>query len=106
DQWRVDPAADYAEAAERVIAAFAPEDVLDRSFALPEFGPGVEVPGRQAISFHFVDYVVHGWDVARSLGVPFELLEDVLRLAVPIAEAVPDGDKRSPAFAPRLPTPD
>lgn len=61
DQWLVrplgaDPVAEYAEASERVIAAFAPDDVLTRKFALPEFGEGVRVPGRQAISFHFIDY--------------------------------------------------
>ena len=114
DEWRVrslgtDPVADYAEASERVIAAFAPDDVLTRMFALPEFGEGVRVPGRQAISFHFIDYLAHGWDVARSLGLPFDPPEELLRLAVPVAEAVPDGERRlipGAAFAPRRPTPD
>jgi uncharacterized protein (TIGR03086 family) len=103
-EWRPVPAgpADYAAAAERVLAAFRPDEVLDRPFALPEFGPGVTVRGRQAVSFHFIDYVVHGWDVAASLGVPFTLPPEVLALAVPVAEAVPSG---SAAFAAALPTP-
>jgi uncharacterized protein (TIGR03086 family) len=114
DEWRVrppgaDPVADYAEASERVIAAFAPDEVLARMFALPEFGEGVRVPGRQAISFHFIDYMVHGWDVAQSLGLPFNPPDELLRLASPIAEAVPDGERRlapSAAFAPRRPMPE
>ena len=114
DEWRVRPldgsfAADYAEAGEQVIAAFAADDVLERRFALPEFGVGVRVPGRQAVSFHFIDYVVHGWDVARSLALPFALPAQLLRAALAVAEAIPDDDRRlapGAAFAPRLPTSD
>jgi uncharacterized protein (TIGR03086 family) len=114
EEWRVrpladDPVADYVRASERVISAFAPDAVLTSRFALPEFGPDVRAPGRHAISFHFIDYVVHGWDVARALDEPFELPADLLRLALPVAEAVPDdGTRLTPgaAFAPRLPVPD
>jgi uncharacterized protein (TIGR03086 family) len=114
DEWRVrplgeDPSTEYARASERVIAAFAPETVLTSAFALPEFGDGVQVPGRQAISFHFVDYVVHGWDVARSLGLPYDLPAGLVELAVPVAEAVPGGDRRlvpGAAFAPERSVPD
>ncbi len=113
EEWRPvpaggDPAGDYAAAAEQVLASFWPDDVLDRLFALPEFGAGVKVPGRQAISFHFIDYVVHGWDVAAALGVPFTLPPEVLHAAVPVAEAVPTGRSRlvpGAAFGPVLPTP-
>jgi uncharacterized protein (TIGR03086 family) len=110
ETWRVRPLAEdyraeYADAAERVIAAFAEPDVLERTFPLPEIGPTVAVPGRQAISFHFIDYVVHGWDVARALDRPFDLPADLLAAAVPVAEAVPDGERRTrpnASFAPRL----
>ena len=105
----VDPVGDYARAAERVIAAFAPDDVLERHFDLPEFGPGFRVPGRQAISFHFIDYVVHGWDVARSLGIPLEVDDDMAAAGLVIARRVPDGPRRlSPdsAFRPGIPPPD
>lgn len=112
-EWRTrpvagDPVADYALACNEVIAAFAPDDVPERLFALPEFGPDVRVPGRQAISFHLIDYVVHAWDIARSIGAPFTVPAGLLRTAQSIAEAVPDGDFRlapGAAFAPRLPTP-
>lgn len=39
--------------------------------------------------------MVHGWDAARSIGAPFDLPDDVIVAAVPIALAVPDGDFRS-----------
>lgn len=85
-----DPAATYAAAAADVLEAFATEGVPDATFALPEFGPGAEFPGALAIGFHFVDYVVHGWDVARTIGSPFDLPADVVAAALPLALAVPD----------------
>jgi uncharacterized protein (TIGR03086 family) len=102
----VDPAGTYSAAATEVIDAFAGADVLDRQFALPEFGPGAAFPGAMAIGFHYVDYVVHGWDVARTMGQPFELPADVVAAALPLALAVPDGDFRageSAVFGPAIP---
>ncbi len=63
-----DPAGTYAAAARDVLAAFAVDGVERASFALPDFGPDVTVPGETAMGFHFVDYVAHGWDVAARSG--------------------------------------
>ncbi|MBO0677017.1 TIGR03086 family protein [Mycolicibacterium sp. S2-37] len=104
-----DPSGAYAGAAAEVLAAFSADGVLDVPFALPEFGPEAIVPGAQAIGFHFVDYVVHGWDVAESLDLPFTPAPEVVRAAAPIAFAVPDGDFRAAAdspFGPALPATD
>jgi uncharacterized protein (TIGR03086 family) len=98
---------EYARAAESVIAAFAEPGVLDRDFRLPEI-TSRPVPGRLAIGFHLVDYVVHGWDVARTLGLAYRLPPEVLAAALPIAESVPAGDARltpGSAFAPRVADP-
>ncbi|GIM91738.1 TIGR03086 family metal-binding protein [Paractinoplanes toevensis] len=98
----------YAAAAELVTSAFAAPGVLDRPFLLPEIHPSMTFPGRQAIGFHLVDYVVHGWDVAATLGVPYVVEPDVLALARPIARAVPDDASRQApdaAFAPARPLP-
>ena len=103
-----DPAAEYSAAASRVIAAFAEPGVLERRFVIPAIVPDTEFPAAQAISFHFIDYVVHGWDVARALGVPCELDSDLVEAALPVAEAVPDGKSRlrpGSAFRPGLPIP-
>lgn len=100
-----DPVQAYAEAGEAVIAAFAAPCALDREILLPEISPQ-PFPGRVVLGFHLVDYVVHGWDVARSIGAPYELPDDVLAAALPIAAVVPDGEIRlgpGAAFAPRLP---
>ncbi|MEU4424703.1 TIGR03086 family metal-binding protein [Actinoplanes sp. NPDC024001] len=98
---------DYAAAAEDVLAAFAGEGVLDRPFLLPEIGR--PVPGRMAIGFHLVDYLVHGWDVARTIGAPYRPGPDLLAPVLAIARAVPDGpERRAPEspFAPARPVPD
>ena len=62
-----------------------------------------------AIGFHYVDYVVHGWDVARTLGQSYELPVDVVAAAVPLALVVPDGDFRTidnAPFGPAIPSTD
>jgi uncharacterized protein (TIGR03086 family) len=100
DDVAADPAGAYAKAAADVLGAFTVDNVLDATFALPEFGPGATVPGAMAIGFHFVDYVVHGWDVARSIDAPFELPTEVISAVLPLVLAVPDGEFRETEGAP------
>ncbi|HEY1838652.1 MAG TPA: TIGR03086 family metal-binding protein [Mycobacterium sp.] len=107
DAIAADPAGAYSAAAADVIDAFAGADVPDAVFALPEFGPGATFPGSVAIGFHLVDYVVHGWDVARTMGQSFELPADVVAAALPLAFVVPDGDFRTSegaVFGPAIPS--
>ena len=62
-------------------------------------------PARTAIGFHFVDYVVHGWDVAAAIGVPARFAPELLHSVLPYAREVPDGgSRRTPgaAFRPGL----
>ena len=95
-----------AAAARRVLEAFGADGVLDREFALAEISPVLRFPAAQAIGFHFIDYVVHGWDVARSLGLAYQPEADVLAAALPVAQAVPGGQARTregAPFAPDLP---
>lgn len=109
--WEVRPAdgdalARYGEAAERVVAAFAAVDGPDRAFDLPEFSRDRTLRAERAVGFHLIDYVVHGWDVARSLDLPYVPEPDVLAVALPIAEAVPGGEARKAPggpFGPELP---
>lgn len=124
--WRVgppaaDPVADYLAAASEVILAFGDgagggtgDDgagdgtVLGREFRLPEISASAAFPATQAIGFHLVDYVVHGWDVARSIGLEPHLDGPVLEAALRIARQVPDGEPRTrpgAAFRPSRPAP-
>jgi uncharacterized protein (TIGR03086 family) len=97
----------YAVVAEQVINAFATVDEPDRALALPEFSTTRTFPAAQAIGFHLIDYVVHSWDVARSLGLDYRPSAELVEAALPIALAVPDtaAARRSPrsAFRPGLP---
>ena len=101
-----EPARVHRAAATSVLAAFAEPGSTEREFALPELGGSF--PGRLAVRFHFVDYVVHAWDVAAAIGTPVELPDDVLHAALVTARLVPtDPARRGPgnAFAPALDVP-
>ena len=94
-----DPVGVYTTAAQDALDAFADGGVLQRPFALPEFGDETTVPGSVALAMHFVDYVAHGWDVARTLARPFTLPDDVSGAALAIALGVPDDESRHGAHA-------
>jgi uncharacterized protein (TIGR03086 family) len=103
-----DPVSTYAVAAERVVAAFAGDRVLEQDFTLPEFPAPNSFPAVRAIGFHLIDYVVHAWDVARSLDLPLEFDQEVLDAALTVAREVPDGARRlapGAAFRPPVPVP-
>ncbi|MDN3021516.1 TIGR03086 family metal-binding protein [Streptomyces sp. S.PB5] len=95
-----EPTKVHGEAAATVLEAFAEPGVMEREFTLPEFGG--RFPGRLAIGFHLVDYVVHAWDVAATLGAGIDLPEEVLRAALTVARRVPAGPEvrgQGPGFA-------
>lgn len=59
-----DPFEAYARSAAAVRQAWRQPDVLQRDVTLP-FGT---VPGWVAVRMHFVDHLVHGWDLAEATG--------------------------------------
>jgi uncharacterized protein (TIGR03086 family) len=101
------PAAEYATSARRLLEAFGVPALIETSMYLPEVRAGITVPAPTAIGFHLVDYVAHGWDVARTLGIAAKFDEDALQLALTAAEAVPSEaqtlDDQTP-FRPSVPT--
>ncbi|MDH6291083.1 TIGR03086 family metal-binding protein [Rhodococcus sp. NM-2] len=102
-----DPVGAYRSAAHTVIEAFTRDGVGERQFWLPEISTEFPFPASTAVGFHFLDYVVHSWDVARSLGLDFAPESGMVAAVLPIARLVPDGADRmreGAAFAPGLPT--
>lgn len=103
-----DPPAAFAASAKLVNEAFGEEDVLDRPFALPEVRDGLTIPGAIAIGFHFLDTLVHAWDVAATVGAAWEPDGELVTAALAIAAQVPqDPESRGPglAFEPVVPAP-
>lgn len=97
--------ATFETSARSLLRAVAEDGALDRGWKLPEFSEE-PFPGREALGFHLIDYVVHAWDVAAAIGERVEFEPDVLAVATPIADAVPDGSNRylkGGAFKPALP---
>ena len=83
--------------------------MLERDFWLPEIRHTAPFPARAAIGFHFLDYVVHAWDVGKAIGVQPDVDDDLLQVALALAEQVPDNPKvRGPRsqFQPAVAVPD
>lgn len=102
-----EPAAEYSVAAARAVRAFAGHDP-ERGFWLPEIRDGGPFSASMAIGFHLVDYVVHTWDVAVSMGIDVRFEDDLVAAALRVAERVPVGAVREvegAAFKPVRPVP-
>ncbi|MFG3343142.1 TIGR03086 family metal-binding protein [Glycomyces sp. NPDC048151] len=99
------PGEEFAASAGEVVAAFNSPGALDREWPiLVGDDRSLPVPGRQALGFHFIDYVVHAWDVGVSIGRKPEFDDDILTAVLPLAEEVPlDGPTRNGPYAPFAP---
>jgi uncharacterized protein (TIGR03086 family) len=98
-----DPGRDFAASAAAVTAAFDPDATLERELWLPEIRDGQLFSAPQAIGFHFLDYVVHGWDVAAAIGIRADFDDDLLEALLPMAERVPGGagrERKGASFQP------
>ena len=106
--WAVHPDASdlvgaHREAADAVLHAFAADGVLDRRFVLPEIFAEATFSGEEAIGFHFIDYLVHAWDMARSLNRAWAPGVDLAHAALGLTRTIPNGAERlapGAAFAP------
>lgn len=87
--------------ADAVVTAFATADP-DRRVLLPEFGDR-RFPLRAVIGFHLIDTLVHGWDVATTLGATVDYDDELVAAGLAQAEQVPAGAARTAPGAPFAP---
>jgi uncharacterized protein (TIGR03086 family) len=99
---RPDPHRAYQDSAAVVTAAFAEPNLRDGMFEVREFG---YYPAPVAIGMHFVDVLVHGWDVAVSIGVPYRPDDELATRALAIAAGWPGTGWRRQVFGRRVPVP-
>jgi uncharacterized protein (TIGR03086 family) len=77
----------YQDSARRVAKVFSDDAVLDRTVEVLGYGM---MPGSRAIGMHFIDYLVHGWDVARAAGQDVTLDEESCRTVLTMGQRWPD----------------
>lgn len=94
-----DPKLELRIAADRLGAAFGPPGMAERAFAMP-WG---ETTGNQLLGFELIELVVHGWDIARSLGQDPALDDDLAAAALAGAQQWVDDSARTPQlFGPEV----
>ncbi|TDD42358.1 TIGR03086 family protein [Kribbella antibiotica] len=91
------PAGAYRRSNVAVADAFADGGALDRLMEVREYG---SFPRRIALTFHHLDCVVHAWDLARAIGIPYSPPFDLVDAALDLARRIPDTESaRGPGAA-------
>ncbi|MEU4445071.1 TIGR03086 family metal-binding protein [Actinosynnema sp. NPDC050801] len=96
----------YRAATDAATEAFRAEGVLERDAEFPGYG---RRPGRDLVAGHFVDNLVHAWDLSRAIGVDSTLDPELATAAYRMARHYPTTpDVRGPggAFAMPVPVPE
>jgi uncharacterized protein (TIGR03086 family) len=89
-----DPLGAYQDAVREAWAAFDTAGMLDAEWDFPGYG---RQSGRVLVAAHFVDNLVHAWDLARAVGREYAFEEDLAEAALRITRNYPSGIA---AFAP------
>jgi uncharacterized protein (TIGR03086 family) len=88
------PGDTFAEAAAVVTRAFERPDPPDTVMLAPVAGD-VAIALPRAVSFILLDYVIHGWDIARGIGVEPDYDPEVVDAALTVTESIPESAKGS-----------
>ena len=98
-----DPGSNYVASAEAVLAAGAAPGAMERRCHMP-FG---DIPASAAVSIHFLDIVVHGWDLARATGQDTTIEPDLAAEALDISHGLLSPELRETGvFGPEIPISD
>lgn len=91
------PAGAYRRSNVGIADAFADGGALDRLMEVREYG---SFPRRVALTFHQLDCVIHAWDLAKAIDVPYEPPPALVEQAFVLARKIPDTDaNRGPGAA-------
>jgi uncharacterized protein (TIGR03086 family) len=85
-------AAAYAAGAEAALAAWRAPGAMDRTLRL-SFG---EAPASSAVGIIFNDQLIHTWDLAKALGRPYRMDDDLATTAMELSQARMTPDRRGP----------
>ncbi len=100
-----DPRADYRASADALVRAFADDAALAVRMPMPVVDG--DVSGRTALTVHFSDVLVHGWDLARAVGSDHAFDPELAAAAAEIVGRFPDVPgvwaDGGPVFAPKRP---
>jgi uncharacterized protein (TIGR03086 family) len=90
-----------ADSAGRASAAWSDPAAYDGT---TEFGPG-EMPASFAASITLHELALHGWDLARATGRPFDLGEDTGRIALGVVEQIAEQARGNGGYGPPVAVP-
>ena len=103
DYTRPDPGTNYLASADAVLAAWAEPGAMERKVHMP-FG---DIPAGAAVSIHFLDIVVHGWDLARATSQDATIDPDLAEEALDISHGLLSPELRETGvFGPEVPLSD
>ena len=98
-----DPAAAFTITSARLVEALQRPEALEREVAMP-YG---SMPGSTVAIFRFVDFLVHGWDIANPTGQPTDFAPELNETALAMSrQGMANYDRtENTMFGPEQPAP-
>ena len=93
-------AGDFPDRAERTLAAWSRPEAWEGS------SPGMGLPMATLAQMYLVDLVVHGWELARATGQPYEPEPGAVAQALDFTDRMVEMGRQRGAFGPPVPVRD